>query len=75
MITLVTVHDFISIERLVISLTHFEDVAAMEMAARATAARARDSKHQSNHCRTKPATGSHLLMWHYKLILNWYGGA
>ena len=58
-----------------ISLTHFEDVAAMEMAARATAARARDSKHQSNHCRTKPATGSHLLMWRYKLILNWYVGA
>ena len=58
-----------------ISLTHFEDVAAMEMAARATAARARDSKHQSNHCRTKPATGSHLLMWRYKLILSWYVGA
>ena len=58
-----------------ISLTHFEDVVAMEMAARATAARARDSKHQSNHCRTKPATGSHLLMWRHKLILNWYVGA
>ena len=58
-----------------ISLTHFEDVAAMDMAARATAARARDSKHQSNHCRTKPTTGSHLLMWRYKLISNWYVGA
>ena len=30
----------------------------MKMAARATAARARDSKHQSNHHRTKPAVGS-----------------
>ena len=58
-----------------ISLTHFEYVAAMEMAARATAARARNSKHQSNHCRTKPATGSHLLMLRYKLILNWYVAA
>ena len=58
-----------------ISLTHFEDVAAMEMAARATAARVRNSKHQSNHCHTKPATGSHLLIWRYKLILNWYVGA
>ena len=30
----------------------------VKMAARATAARARDSKHQSNHRRTKPAAGS-----------------
>ena len=30
----------------------------VKMAARATAARARDSKHQSNHRRTKPAVGS-----------------
>ena len=59
MITLVTVHDFI-IHLNMMSLTHFEDLAAMEMAARATAARAHDSKHQSNHRRTKPAAGSQI---------------
>ena len=34
----------------------------MKMAARATAARARDSKHQSNNRRTKPAIGSQINM-------------
>ena len=33
------------------------------MAARATAARARNSKHQNNHRRTKPAAGNEKLMW------------
>ena len=32
----------------------------MKMAARATAARARDSKHQSDHRRTNPAAGSQI---------------
>ena len=32
----------------------------MKMAARATAARAHDSKHQSNHRRTKPAEGNQI---------------
>ena len=47
----------------------------MKMTARETAARARDSKHQSNHRRTKPAAGNQKLIWRYKYILNWYVGA
>ena len=43
-----------------ILLSHFEDLATLKMAARATAARAHDSKHQSNHRRTKPAAGSQI---------------
>ena len=35
----------------------------VKMAACATAARARDSKHQRNHHGTKPAAGSEKLMW------------
>ena len=46
----------------------------MKMAARATAARARDSKHQNNHRRTKPAAGSQMNVT-LKRILNWYVGA
>ena len=57
MITLVTVHDFI-FQLSMMSLTHLEDLATMNIAAHATAARARDLKHQSNHRRTKPAAGS-----------------
>ena len=55
MIALVTVHDFhFLIEH---DITH-ELRRFSKMAARATAARARDSKHQSNHYRTKPAAGN-----------------
>ena len=57
MITLFTAHDFIFFHWSMMSLTHFEDLAKMEVVACETAARARDSKHQSNHRRTKPATG------------------
>ena len=74
MITLGTVHDFI-FHLSMISFTHFGDFATMKMAARATAARARDSKHQSNHRSTKPATGNQTLMWRHKWIINWYVGA
>ena len=35
----------------------------VKMTARATAAPERNSKHQSNHRRTKPAAGSEKLMW------------
>ena len=42
------------------SLRHFEDLATMKIAARATAARARDSKHQSNHRRTHAVAGSEI---------------
>ena len=35
----------------------------------ATTARARDSKHQSNHSRAKPAAGSEKLMWHKMICL------
>ena len=42
------------------SLMNFEDFATM--AARATAAPARESKHQSNHRRTKQTVGSEILM-------------
>ena len=35
-----------------------EMLSFVKMAARATAARARDSKHQNNHRRTKPAAGN-----------------
>ena len=59
MIILVTVHDFI-FHLSMILLSHFEDLATLKMAARATAARAHDSKHQSNHRRTKPAAGSQI---------------
>ena len=41
-----------------ISLAHFDDFVIMKMAARATAERARDSKHQSRHRRSKRAAGS-----------------
>ena len=59
MINLVTVHDFI-FHLNILSLMHFEDPATMQMATRATAARARDSKHQSNHHRAKPAAASQI---------------
>ena len=42
------------------SLMHYEDLAIMKMAGRATAARARDSKHQSNHRRTESAADSQI---------------
>ena len=53
------------------SLTHFEDLTTKKMAARATAARARDSKYQSKHRRRKPAAGSQInvtLWMNFKLI-------
>ena len=74
MITLVTIHDFI-FQLSMISLTHFEDFTTMKMAAHATAARAHNTKHQSNHHRTKSAAGSQILMWRYKWISNGYVGA
>ena len=71
MITLVAVHDFI-FHLSMMSLTHFEDLATMKMAARATATHARDSKHQSNYRRTKPAADSQInmtvLYMHFKLL-------
>ena len=55
MIAPITVHDF----RLLIEHDIAHELQSFsKMAARATAARARDSKHQSNHCRTKPAASS-----------------
>ena len=57
MITLVIVHNFI-FQLNLISLMNCEAFTTMKMAARATAARARVSEHQSNHRRTKPATDS-----------------
>ena len=72
MITLVTVHDFI-FHLSMISPTYFEDRATMKMAVRATAARAHDSKHQSNHRRTKLAAGSQINVT-YWWILDWYVG-
>ena len=69
-ITLVIVHDFI-FQLTMIPFTHFEDLLAINMAARASAAHARDSKHQSNHRRAKRAADSQILMWRkndFKLI-------
>ena len=59
MITPVTVHDFI-FHLSLMSLTHFEDLRTVKMVARATAARARDSKHQINRRLTKPAASSQI---------------
>ena len=70
MITLVIVHDFI-FHLSMMSLTHFEELATIKMAGLATAARARDSKHQSNHRRTESAAGSQInvtLQINFKLI-------
>ena len=73
-ITLVTVHDFV-FQLSMMSPTHVGDFATMKMEAPATASRTHDSKHQSNHCRTKQAASSQILMWRCKWIVNWYFGA
>ena len=70
-ITMVTIHGFIFIQMSMKSRLDCEAFAAMKMAARATASRARDSKHQSNHHWTKPTACSEILMWRYKWIINW----
>ena len=72
---LVTVHDFI-FHLTMTSLTHFEDIVNNEDGSTCTRrARARDSKHQSNHRRIQSQQQAVKLMWRFKAILNWYDGA
>ena len=59
---LVTVHDF-NFQLNLTSSMNCDALSTMKMAARATVPHARDSKHQSNHRRTKPAAGSGIVMW------------
>ena len=74
MITLVSVHDFI-FHLTMTSLTHFEDIANNEDGSTCNrCARARDSKHQSNHRRIQSQQQAVKLMWRFKLNSNWYVG-
>ena len=68
MISLVTVLDFI-FHFTVSSPMHCEALTMIQMAARTTAARARDSKRQSNHCRRRPNVNAAL-----KIIIIWCVG-
>ena len=72
MITLVTVHDFISIERFDFAHAFWR---CRSNGDGSTCNRCACSRFKTPEQLLSPATGSHLLMWRYKLILNWYVGA